>query len=168
MSKNHQILLNKPNNIVILLDNVRSMNNIGAIFRSADAFQINKIFLCGISPIPPHRKMQKTALGSIEVVNWEYHNDIVKLIKHLKKKYIIIGVEQIKNSNLLYSYKIQKKNFYALIFGNEVNGISEKIFYLIDDFIEIPQSGIKKSLNISVATGIVLWEFYKTFTQFSK
>lgn len=166
MNDYNKILSNKQNNIIILLDNVRSMHNIGSIFRSADAFQINKIFLCGISATPPHRKIQKTALGSTDSVNWEYNNDIVKLIKNLKKKYVIIGVEQIKNAKLLHSYVIQKKFFYVLIFGNELHGISKEILYLIDEFIEIPQSGIKKSLNISVAVGIILWEFYKILKQF--
>lgn len=165
MNENNQIFINKKNPIVILLDNVRSMNNVGAIFRISDAFQIKTIFLCGISPIPPHRKIQKTALGATELVYWEYHNNIITLIKNLKKIYKIIGVEQIKNSNMLYSYKIEKKNFYALIFGNEIEGISNNILHLIDEFIEIPQSGVKKSLNISVSVGIVLWEFYKIFNQ---
>lgn len=170
MNKNYQILLNKKKNnkhsIIILLDNVRSMNNVGSIFRISDAFQVKKIFLCGISPTPPHRKIQKTALGATELVDWEYHNNIFTLIQNLKlkKKYKIIGIEQVKNSNMLYSYQIKKKK-YVLIFGNEIEGISSNILHLIDDFIEIPQSGIKKSLNVSISLGIVLWEFYKIFTQ---
>lgn len=157
--------LNK-NSIVVLLENIRSAYNIGSLFRIADAFQVNKLFLCGISAIPPHRGIQKTALGATESVNWEYCTSISQLIKELKKKYLIIAVEQVLNySKSLNLYSIQKNSSYALIFGNEINGVSKETLSLIDDCIEVPQSGKKRSLNISVCAGIVIWEFYKIFNE---
>jgi len=148
--------------VVVLMDNIRSMHNVGSIFRSSDAFKIHKIYLAGITPIPPHREIQKTALGATESVNWEHNSSIELIINQLKSEnYKIIGIEQTSNSQKLNEYSIQKDTKYALILGNEVEGISDSILPLIDDFIEIPQAGTKHSLNVSVCAGIVLWEFYQ-------
>ncbi|WP_303821497.1 RNA methyltransferase [Apibacter mensalis] len=148
--------------VILLLDQVRSMHNVGSVFRTSDAFAIEKIYLCGITPCPPHREIQKTALGATESVEWEHQENISELIINLKNEgYIIVGVEQVKGSILLQDYPINKEQKYVLIFGNEVEGISDSILHLIDIFIEIPQSGTKHSLNVSVCAGIVLWEWYR-------
>ncbi|TWP28467.1 TrmH family RNA methyltransferase [Apibacter muscae] len=150
--------------VVVLLDNIRSMNNVGSVFRTSDAFSIKKIFLCGITPCPPHREIQKTALGATESVDWEFYEDILQLIKNLKKEgYLLVGIEQVKDSILLQDFTINCKNKYALILGNEVDGITDSILDEIDLFVEIPQSGTKHSLNVSVCSGIILWEWYKNF-----
>ncbi|MDR3272021.1 MAG: RNA methyltransferase [Flavobacteriaceae bacterium] len=147
--------------VVVLLDNVRSMHNVGSVFRTSDAFSIQKIYLCGITPRPPHREIQKTALGATESVNWEYAPSIFETIDKLKEEnYVIIGIEQVTNSVMLENYQVFPEQKYALIFGNEVEGISEEILSKIDVFVEIPQSGTKHSLNISVCAGIVLWEWF--------
>lgn len=148
--------------VVVLLENIRSMNNVGSFFRTSDAFRIKKLFLCGISSIPPHRGIQKTALGATESVNWEYHTSTIQLIKNLKNEnYAIIGIEQVIDSKFISSYSISTQKKYALIFGNEIEGISNGVLSLVEEFIEIPQSGTKHSLNVSVCAGIILWEFYK-------
>lgn len=148
--------------VVVLLDNVRSMHNVGSVFRTSDAFSIDKIYLCGITPQPPHREIQKTALGATESVDWEHKESIEELISVLKKEgYIIVGVEQVRDSVYLQEYKVETRKKYALILGNEVEGISENILEMIDLFIEIPQSGTKHSLNVSVCAGIILWEWYR-------
>ncbi len=148
--------------VTIILDNIRSMNNIGSVFRTSDAFLIEKIFLCGITAKPPHNDIRKTALGATESVNWEYYNNIKDAIIHLKSKYYtIVAIEQVKNSILLQNFNIKKNEKYALIFGNEVKGVQQNIVNLCDYCIEIPQEGTKHSLNISVSAGVVLWDFYK-------
>ncbi len=148
--------------VTIILDNIRSMNNIGSVFRTSDAFLIEKIFLCGITAKPPHNDIRKTALGATESVNWEYYNNIKDAIIHLKSKYYtIVAIEQVKNSILLQDFNIKKNEKYALIFGNEVKGVQQNIVNLCDYCIEIPQEGTKHSLNISVSAGVVLWDFYK-------
>ncbi|CVK16101.1 SpoU rRNA Methylase family protein [Apibacter mensalis] len=147
--------------VIVLLDQVRSMHNVGSVFRTSDAFAIDKIYLCGITPCPPHREIQKTALGATESVEWKYQENISELIINLKGQgYSIVGIEQVKGSILLQDYPINKQQKYALIFGNEVEGISDHILDLIDVFVEIPQSGTKHSLNVSVCAGIALWEWY--------
>ena len=150
--------------LIIILDNVRSLNNIGSIFRSSDAFLIEKIYLCGITASPPHREIQKTALGATESVSWEYSKETVIPVKKLKEKgYKIYAIEQAEGSISLQNFNPKKNNRYAFIFGNEVNGVSQKIVDLCKNVIEIPQEGTKHSLNISVAVGVVIWDFYYKF-----
>lgn len=148
--------------LVIILDNIRSMHNVGATFRTADAFLIEKIILCGITPVPPHREIHKAALGATESVDWVHENDINTAISDLKSRgYEIVGVEQTTNSQLITDFTIDKEKKYALILGNEVEGISDEALPNIDVFLEIPQLGTKHSLNVSVCGGIVMWEFAK-------
>ncbi|RMZ60861.1 TrmH family RNA methyltransferase [Chryseobacterium nematophagum] len=148
--------------LIIILDNIRSMHNVGATFRTADAFLIEKIIICGITPQPPHREIHKAALGATESVDWAYESDINKAIDELKSKnYRIIGIEQTTNSQMITDFSIEKSEKYALILGNEVDGISDEALPNIDSFIEIPQLGTKHSLNVSICGGIVMWEFAK-------
>lgn len=145
--------------IVIILDNVRSAHNVGSVFRTSDAFLIEKIMLCGICPVPPKNEIRKTALGATESVDWHYFNDSTDCIKGLKEKgYTIISIEQADNAIDLNNYSIEKSRKIALVFGNEVNGVSDKIINLSDSVIEIPQHGTKHSFNVSVSVGIVLWD----------
>lgn len=149
---------------VIVLDNVRSMNNVGSVFRTADAFLMEGIVLCGYTPRPPHRDIQKTALGATETVAWSYAPDITSALQELKDKgYRICAVEQTKGSTLLHQWEIRPGEKWAMVFGNEVEGVQESALALCDAAVEIPQSGMKHSLNISVAAGIVLWELYKRY-----
>ena len=148
--------------LVIILDNVRSMHNVGAIFRTADAFLIEKIVLCGITPQPPHREIHKAALGATESVDWIFEKDINGAINNLRQEgFNIIGIEQTSSSQLISDYEINPEKKYALILGNEVDGISDEALMNIDAFLEIPQLGTKHSLNVSVCGGIVIWEFAK-------
>lgn len=152
--------------VTIILDNIRSMHNVGAFFRTADAFLIEKILLCGITPKPPHREIHKAALGATESVDWEYQENIVDTVLDLKSRdYQILGIEQTTDSVAIQQYPISSTQRYALIFGNEVEGISEGILPHCDGFLEIPQEGTKHSLNVSVCGGIVMWEFYRNFLQ---
>jgi len=148
--------------LIIVLDNIRSMHNVGATFRTADAFLIEKIILCGITPQPPHREIHKAALGATESVDWSHESDINTTISDLKSKgFEIIGIEQTSNSQMITDFTIDKTKKYALILGNEVEGISDEALENIDTFLEIPQLGTKHSLNVSVCGGIVMWEFTK-------
>lgn len=148
--------------LIIILDNIRSMHNVGATFRTADAFLIEKIILCGITPQPPHREIHKAALGATESVDWSHESDINTTISDLKNKgFEIIGIEQTSNSQMITDFTIDKTKKYALILGNEVEGISDEALENIDTFLEIPQLGTKHSLNVSVCGGIVMWEFTK-------
>ena len=148
--------------LIIILDNVRSLNNIGSVFRTCDAFLIEKIYLCGITASPPHKDIHKTALGSTESVEWEYFKNISELLIELKKDNVHIwSVEQADKSKKLTNFNIEKDLKHALIFGNEVKGVSEEAINLSNEVIEIPQFGTKHSLNISVCSGILIWEFYK-------
>jgi len=148
--------------LIIILDNVRSLNNIGSVFRTCDAFLIEKIYLCGITASPPHRDIHKTALGSTESVDWEYFKNISELLIELKKDNVHIwSVEQADKSKKLTNFNIDKDLKHALIFGNEVKGVSDEAINLSNEVIEIPQFGTKHSLNISVCSGILIWEFYK-------
>lgn len=148
--------------LVIILDNLRSMHNVGASFRTADAFLIEKIILCGITPQPPHREIHKAALGATESVDWAHENDINTAINDYKSRgYQIIGIEQTTDSVMITDFTIDKSRKYALILGNEVEGISDEALPNIDTFLEIPQLGTKHSLNVSVCGGIVMWEFAK-------
>lgn len=147
---------------IVILDNVRSMNNVGSTFRTSDAFLIDKIILSGITPTPPHREIQKTALGATESVNWEYLSECTERIKQYKQEgYTIIAIEQVHNSISLENWECQSKEKVVFIFGNEVDGVSEEILTLCDLCLEIPQFGSKHSLNISVSVGIILWEYLK-------
>ncbi|SHG27692.1 RNA methyltransferase [Chryseobacterium sp. OV279] len=148
--------------LVIILDNLRSMHNVGASFRTADAFLIEKIILCGITPQPPHREIHKAALGATESVDWGHESDINTAISDYKSRgYEIIGIEQTTDSVMITDFTIDKSKKYALILGNEVEGISDEALPNIDTFLEIPQLGTKHSLNVSVCGGIVMWEFAK-------
>jgi tRNA G18 (ribose-2'-O)-methylase SpoU len=145
--------------VVVVLDNVRSMLNVGSVFRSCDAFAVSKLVLCGITGQPPHREIQKTALGATESVPWEHNKSIVDALQALKNEgYILIGIEQTDESIPLPSFKPESGKKYAFIFGNEVEGLSEEALPLLDMAIEIPQEGTKHSLNVSVAAGIVLYK----------
>jgi tRNA G18 (ribose-2'-O)-methylase SpoU len=147
--------------VVIILDNIRSLNNIGSVFRTADAFRIEKIYLCGISGKPPHREIHKTALGATDSVSWEYIEETHDILHKLKNSgFSIIAIEQMDNSIDLNKYKPTGNEKLALIFGNEINGISDDISEYLDLCIEIPQFGTKHSFNIAVSAGIVLWHLY--------
>ncbi|HBC79622.1 MAG TPA: RNA methyltransferase [Bacteroidales bacterium] len=146
----------------IVLDNVRSFNNVGSVFRTADAFLTKKIVLCGITPKPPHRDIQKTALGATESVEWSYYEETTDAVAELKVEgYKIIGIEQAEGAVELQDLKIEPGQEYALVFGHEINGVSQKVIDMCDICAEIPQFGTKHSFNIAISAGIVLWELYK-------
>ena len=148
--------------ITVVLDSIRSLTNVGAFFRTCDAFNVDKIYLCGITATPPHREIRKTALGATESMDWEHRDSILEVVKELKasgKK--ICSIEQTERTTLLQDVAQLKKEHYVLVFGNEVNGVDQEVINLSDHVIEIPQFGTKHSLNVSVCAGIVLWEFAK-------
>ena len=148
--------------ITVVLDNVRSLNNIGSVFRTADAFLIERVMLCGITACPPHKDIHKTALGATESVDWEYYPETHDAIRDLKKKgYIIIAVEQTVESVSLDSFRLVRNEKYAFVFGHEIKGVQQEIVDLTDISLDIPQFGTKHSLNISVCVGMVLWEVFK-------
>ena len=147
--------------VTVILDSVRSMHNVGSIFRTADGFAVEKIILCGITAQPPHREIEKTALGATNSIDWLYVENIAEAILALKQDgYQIIAIEQASNSQMLNSFLPDKDQKFALIFGNEVNGISDEAMNMSDICIEIPQFGTKQSFNIVVSAGIVLWDFF--------
>ncbi len=147
--------------MVYVLDNIRSMHNTGSIFRTADAFRLEKIILCGITACPPNREIEKTALGATKAVSWEYFKKTTDAVKSLKDNdYIIVSIEQVEGSVNLDSFTPGKNNKYAVIFGNEVKGIDDNVLEYCDYNIEIPQFGTKHSFNVSVTAGIVAWDFY--------
>ena len=147
--------------VVVVLDNVRSMHNVGSIFRTCDGFAVEKIYLCGITSQPPHREIEKTALGATQSINWTYYAAPLLAVQELRKEgYAIIAIEQAENSIMLNEFKAEAGKKYALIFGNEVNGVSDEVMQSIDACIEIPQFGTKHSFNIVVSAGIVLWDFF--------
>ncbi|WP_316767002.1 RNA methyltransferase [Pedobacter frigiditerrae] len=147
--------------VVVVLDNVRSMHNVGSVFRTADGFSIEKVILCGITAQPPHREIEKTALGATQSVEWEHFEDTLAAIDSLREQgYQIIAIEQAENSTMLNTFKPSATAKYALIFGNEVNGVSDEAMQKIDECIEIPQFGTKHSFNIVISAGIVLWDFF--------
>jgi len=147
--------------VIVVLDNVRSMHNIGSIFRTADGFAVEQIYLCGITAQPPHREIEKTALGATQSVSWVYFDTPMQAVDRLRADgYKIIAIEQAENSIMLNGFNPDKSKKYALIFGNEVNGVSEEVMAIIDTCIEIPQFGTKHSFNIVVSAGIVLWDFF--------
>ena len=147
--------------LAVVLDNVRSMHNIGSIFRTSDGFAVEQVLLCGITARPPHREIEKTALGATQSITWEYYADTLTAVNALKSKgYKIIAIEQAENSIMLNTFNPLPGEKYALIFGNEVNGVSDEVMKHIDACIEIPQFGTKHSFNIVVSAGIVLWDFF--------
>ncbi len=148
--------------IIIILDDIRSLHNIGSVFRTCDAFLIEKIYLCGITAIPPNKEIHKTALGATETVSWEYAKDVLEVIEKLKaEKVKIYSIEQVENSIMLNDFQPENDVKYALIFGNEVKGVQQEAINLSDGVIEIPQLGSKHSLNISVSAGIVIWDLFQ-------
>lgn len=150
--------------LILVLDDIRSLHNIGSVFRTADAFLIEKIILCGITATPPNKEIHKTALGATETVTWEHHENVLEVISNLKKENIItLAIEQVESSIFLQDFKVDKNRKYALIFGNEVYGVAQEAVALCDGCIEIPQLGTKHSLNISVSAGIVVWDLFKQF-----
>ena len=156
----------KKTPITIILDDIRSLNNIGSVFRTADAFLIEKIYLCGITAIPPNKEINKTALGATETVDWEYHENILEVIEKLKKEETeVYAIEQVENAIFLNEFKVDEIKKYAIIFGNEVFGVSQNAISICDGTIEIPQLGTKHSLNISVTTGIVVWDIFNKLHQ---
>ncbi|TXE06319.1 RNA methyltransferase [Seonamhaeicola algicola] len=147
--------------IIIVLDNIRSLNNIGSVFRTSDAFLIEKIYLCGITATPPNKDIHKTALGSTETVTWEYAKNTLDVIEKLKTENIsVCAIEQAENATMLNNFKVKPNTKYALVFGNEVKGVQQSIVNQSDVVIEIPQYGTKHSLNISVSCGVVVWDVF--------
>ena len=151
----------KKTPIIIVLDDIRSLHNIGSVFRTADAFLVEKIILCGITAIPPNKEINKTALGATETVTWEYAENVVDVIENLKTNSVdVYAIEQVENSIFLNDFKVEKNKKYALVFGNEVFGVSQEAVKSCNGTIEIPQLGTKHSLNISVTAGIVVWDLF--------
>ena len=156
----------KKTPVILVLDDIRSLHNIGSVFRTADAFLIEKIYLCGITATPPNKEIHKTALGATETVDWEHHADVVSVIEKLKsEKVTVFAIEQVENAIMLDRFKVEAGKKYALVFGNEVFGVAQKAIAACDGCIEIPQLGTKHSLNISVSAGIVVWDLFKQLTE---
>ncbi|GIM53855.1 RNA methyltransferase [Capnocytophaga cynodegmi] len=152
--------------LIVILDNVRSLNNIGSVFRTCDAFLIEKIFLCGITATPPNKEIHKTALGATESVDWEYVESTISVVERLKSEGIcVVSVEQTEKSVMLNDFQPNSATKYAVIFGNEVKGVEQEVVSASDGVIEIPQYGTKHSLNISVSAGIVIWDLWKKLNQ---
>lgn len=148
--------------IIIVLDDIRSLHNIGSVFRTADAFLIEKIYLCGITATPPNKEIHKTALGATETVSWEYAKDVLEVIAVLKAENVsVLAIEQVENSISLQDFIPEDGKKYALVFGNEVKGVSQEAIKNCEGTIEIPQLGTKHSLNISVSAGIVVWDLFQ-------
>ena len=146
--------------LIVVLDDVRSLYNVGSVFRSCDAFRIEAIYLCGITACPPHPEIHKTALGGEDSVDWQYFPDTQDAVTDLKKKgYFIYSIEQVEESTKLQDLKVDPQKKYAVIFGNEVKGVRQEVVDSSDGCLEIPQFGTKHSLNVSVTAGIVVWEF---------
>ena len=148
--------------VVVVLDNVRSMNNIGSVFRTSDAFRVESIALCGITATPPDKEIHKTALGATESVEWRYFERTIDALDEYRKDgYLICSIEQAEGSMMLESFPISITERYVLVFGHEVRGVDQAVVEMSDHCIEIPQYGTKHSLNISVSAGIVIWEFFR-------
>lgn len=148
--------------LIIVLDNIRSMSNIGSVFRTSDAFKIQSIHLCGITSKPPHREIRKTALGATESVDWEYFENTMDSVRKLKDEgYKIVSIEQVKDSTLLHEFKSHEDEKLAIIMGNEVNGVEQEVIDHSDICVEIPQFGTKHSLNVSISTGMVIWHIFQ-------
>lgn len=148
--------------LVVILDNVRSLHNIGSVFRTSDAFRVECIYLCGITATPPHPEMHKTALGAEFTVDWKYVNNAVEAVDNLRQEgYIVFSVEQAENSIMLENIQLEQERRYAVVLGNEVKGVQQEVIDHSDGCIEIPQYGTKHSLNVSVTAGIVIWDLFK-------
>ena len=148
--------------LILVLDDIRSLHNIGSVFRTADAFLIEKIILCGITATPPNKEIHKTALGATETVAWELHESVLEVIENLKKDNVqTLAIEQVESAVFLQDFKVEPNQKYALVFGNEVYGVSQDAVAICDGCIEIPQLGTKHSLNISVSAGIVVWDLFQ-------
>ena len=148
--------------VVVVLDNVRSMQNVGAFFRTGDAFAVERIVLCGITATPPARDIHKTALGAEQTVAWSYHQTTLEAVEQLKAEgYTLLAVEQVEGAVMLDCFEVDPAKKYALVFGNEVMGVDQEVVDRCDGAIEIPQIGTKHSINVSVSGGVVLWEFFK-------
>ncbi|MEM0575022.1 RNA methyltransferase [Flavobacterium polysaccharolyticum] len=154
----------KKTPLILVLDDVRSLHNIGSVFRTADAFLVEKIILCGITATPPNKEIHKTALGATETVAWEHYENVLDAITDLKKDNVItLAIEQVESAIFLQDFKVDTSKKYALVFGNEVHGVAQEAVALCDGCIEIPQLGTKHSLNISVSAGIVVWDLFKQY-----
>lgn len=148
--------------LVVILDNIRSLNNIGSVFRTSDAFLVESIYLCGITATPPNPEIHKTALGAEYSVEWKYFEDTVNAVENLREKgYTVYAIEQVENSTMLDELQLDSQKKYAIVMGNEVKGVQQVVVDACDGCIEIPQYGTKHSLNVSVTTGIVIWDFFK-------
>ena len=155
--------------VTVILDNIRSMYNVGAVFRTCDAFLVEQLLLCGITARPPHREIQKSAIGATESVEWQYYPSALEAVQTLKAQgYRIIGVEQTDESQELSEVAVDTTQPYALVMGNEVEGLSDEVIAALDEAIAIPQFGTKHSLNIAVSSGIVIWAYIKPFIQHNK
>jgi 23S rRNA (guanosine2251-2'-O)-methyltransferase len=155
----------KKTPIVVVLDNVRSALNVGSCFRTSDAFRIEKIYLCGITAVPPNKEIRKSALGATDSVDWEYQESTKDVVLDLKKKgYLTIAIEQANESIMLNDFS-ETNSPIAVVFGNEVNGVDQSVIDVCDNCIEIPQIGTKHSLNISVSVGVVLWDLFKKINE---
>lgn len=154
----------EKNPVTVILDNIRSLNNIGSFFRTCDAFAMERIVLCGITAVPPNKEIHKTALGAELTVSWEYYREAAPVIRELRSRgYRIVAVEQAEGAVSLEEYRVMAGGKYALVFGNEVSGVSQDVMDICDEAIEIPQHGTKHSLNVAVAGGVVLWEFFRNY-----
>lgn len=152
--------------LILILDNIRSLNNVGAVFRTADAFLVEKIYLCGITATPPHKDIRKTALGATDSVDWEYAKNTLELVEKLQQQGVVVAsIEQAEDSFKLQDFSPDPNKKYALVFGNEVKGVSQDVVSTSDLVLEIPQFGTKHSLNISVSAGVVIWDLFSKLSQ---
>ncbi len=152
----------KKTPLIVVLDNVRSLHNVGSVFRTADAFLVEAVYLCGITSTPPHAEIHKTALGAENTVEWKYFEDTQAAVEELKTAgYVVYAIEQAKGSTMLTNLQLDKTKKYAVILGNEVKGVQQSVVDACDGCIEIPQFGTKHSLNVSVTSGIIIWEMFK-------
>lgn len=153
----------KKISLTVILDDIRSMNNVGSIFRTCDGLAVEQLYLCGITACPPNKEISKTALGATESVDWTYFEDVVEAVKNLQNQgYKVYMVEQTDNSIFLQDFKCQKNDKIAIVMGNEVFGVSDKLLPIVDGAIEIPQFGTKHSFNVTIAAGMVMWEIFKS------
>ena len=158
---NTEFKSSKKTPLIVILDNIRSLNNIGSVFRTSDAFLIEKIYLCGITAKPPHKDIHKTALGATDSVEWEYIDDTLALVHLLKSEgKVVVSIEQAEESVSLEEFRTKPNTSYAIIFGNEVKGVAQEVVSASDYIVEIPQYGTKHSLNISVSCGLVIWDLF--------
>lgn len=148
--------------LILVLDNVRSLNNVGSVFRTADSFLLEAVYLCGITGTPPHKDIQKTALGATDTVLWKHFNSTIDAVANLKnQQFKVYAIEQAERSQMLHNFKMEPNAKVAFVLGNEINGVEQDVINICDGVIEIPQTGFKHSLNISIAAGIVSWEVYR-------